>query len=43
MEEIEVKNTLKEFHGTSEYHKHLYPGRPAILKLSHAAFSLLLF
>lgn len=31
MESIEVKKSLKEFHGTSEYHKHLYPGRPAIL------------
>jgi len=31
MEAIEVKNTLKEFHGTTEYHKHLFPGRPALL------------
>lgn len=31
MEAIQVKRTLKEFHGTSQYHKHLYPGRPAIL------------
>ena len=31
METIDIKSTLKEFHGTSEYHKHLFPGRPAIL------------
>jgi hypothetical protein len=31
METIEIKETLKEFHGTNEYHKHLFPGRPAIL------------
>ena len=31
METIEIKNTLKEFHGTTMYHKHLFPGRPAIL------------
>jgi hypothetical protein len=31
METINIKTTLKEFHGTTEYHKHLYPGRPAIL------------
>ena len=31
MKAIDIKSTLKEFHGTSEYHKHLFPGRPAIL------------
>ena len=31
METIELKDTLKEFHGTTEYHKHLFPGRPALL------------
>jgi hypothetical protein len=31
METIDIKTTLREFHGTTEYHKHLYPGRPAIL------------
>lgn len=31
MEAIDIKDTLKEFHGTAEYHKHLFPGRPAIL------------
>ena len=27
MEEIDIKSTLKEFHGTTEYHKHLFPGK----------------
>jgi hypothetical protein len=31
MEAIEIKSTLDEFHGTTQYHKHLYPGRPAIM------------
>jgi hypothetical protein len=31
MEAIDIKDTLKEFHGTTGYHKHLFPGRPAIL------------
>jgi hypothetical protein len=31
MKAIDIKTTLKEFHGTTEYHKHLFPGRPAIL------------
>jgi len=31
MEAIDIKDILKEFHGTTEYHKHLFPGRPAIL------------
>jgi len=28
---IEIKDTLKQFNGTTEYHKHLFPGRPAML------------
>ena len=31
MNATQIKAELKEFHGTSVYHKHLYPGRPAIL------------
>jgi hypothetical protein len=31
MEAIDIKDILKEFHGTTEYHKHLFPGRPAML------------
>ena len=31
MEAIDIKTTLKEFHGTTEYHKHLFPGKSAIL------------
>ncbi len=31
METTDIKQTLKEFHGTTQYHKHLFPGRPAIV------------
>lgn len=31
MEAIDIKTTLKEFHGTVEYHKHLYPGKSPII------------
>ena len=31
METIAVRNELKQFHGTSEYHKHLFPGKSPIL------------
>lgn len=31
MEAIEIKRELKYFHGTDEYHKHLFPGRSPIL------------
>jgi hypothetical protein len=31
MEKIDIKTTLRQFHGTTEYHKHLFPGRPALL------------
>lgn len=31
MNALDIKQTLREFHGTTEYHKHLFPGRPALL------------
>jgi len=31
MEAISIHNELKQFHGTSEYHKHLFPGKSPIL------------
>jgi hypothetical protein len=31
MEAFNIKEELKEFHGTEEYHKHLFPGRSPIL------------
>lgn len=31
MEAFMIKRALKEFRGTSRYHKHLFPGKPAIL------------
>jgi hypothetical protein len=31
MEATDIKSSLREFHGTEEYHKHLYPGRSALL------------
>ena len=31
METDTIKRNLSEFHGTSEYHKHLFPGKSPIL------------
>ena len=31
MEEIAIREELKMFHGTTEYHKHLFPGKPPII------------
>jgi len=31
MEATEIREELKQFHGTAEYHKHLFPGRSPIL------------
>jgi hypothetical protein len=31
MESIEIQKELKHFHGTEEYHKHLFPGKSPIL------------
>jgi hypothetical protein len=31
MEEIAIREELKMFHGTSEYHKHLFPGKSPII------------
>ena len=31
METITIKRQLKEFHGTAEYHKHLFPGKSPII------------
>jgi hypothetical protein len=31
MEAIEIRNELKQFHGTAEYYKHLFPGKSPIL------------
>jgi hypothetical protein len=31
MNAIQIKDTLKDFHGTTGYHKYLFPGRPALL------------
>ena len=31
MEAIDIQSTLKEFHGTAEYNKHLFPGKSPIL------------
>jgi hypothetical protein len=31
METIAIREELKQFHGTTEYHKHLFPGRSPIL------------
>ena len=31
MNAVQIKDMLKEFHGTTMYHKHLFPGRPALL------------
>ena len=31
MEAISIRKELKEFHGTSEYHKHLFPGKSPII------------
>lgn len=31
MTETAIRRELKKYHGTSEYHKHLFPGRPPIL------------
>ena len=31
MEEIEIREELKMFHGTAQYHKHLFPGKSPIL------------
>ena len=31
MEAIAIKDELKQFHGTTEYHKHLFPGKSPIL------------
>lgn len=30
MEAIDIQEELKEFHGTSSYHKHLFPGKSPI-------------
>ena len=31
METIAIKNEIKQFRGTTEYHKHLFPGKSPIL------------
>jgi len=31
METITIRGELRQFHGTSEYHKHLFPGKSPIL------------
>jgi hypothetical protein len=31
MEAIEICEELKQFHGTAEYYKHLFPGKSPIL------------
>ena len=31
MEEIAIREELKMFHGTSQYHKHLFPGKSPII------------
>jgi len=31
MNDIAIRHELKQFHGTSEYHKHLFPGKSPIL------------
>jgi hypothetical protein len=31
METIDIKTMLREFHGTSQYHKHLFPGKSPIM------------
>jgi hypothetical protein len=31
MEAIDIREELKEFHGTTMYHKHLFPGKSPIL------------
>lgn len=31
MSEVKLKNELKLFHGTSRYHKHLFPGKSPII------------
>ena len=30
MIDIDIRNELKQFHGTTEYHKHLFPGKSPI-------------
>ena len=31
MKDTDIRNELKQFHGTQEYHKHLFPGKSPIL------------
>jgi hypothetical protein len=31
MTETDIRNELKQFHGTEEYHKHLFPGKSQII------------
>ena len=31
MTDTDIRNELKQFHGTQEYHKHLFPGKSPIL------------
>lgn len=31
MEEIAIREELSQFHGTTEYHKHLFPGKSPII------------
>ncbi len=31
MNEVNIRYELKQFHGTSKYHKHLFPGKSPIL------------
>jgi len=31
MEALEIRTELRQFHGTAEYHKHLFPGKSPIL------------
>jgi hypothetical protein len=31
MNTLTISRKLSQFHGTAEYHKHLFPGRPALL------------
>jgi hypothetical protein len=31
METLDIKTTLSQFHGTSQYHKHLFPGKSPLV------------
>ena len=31
METTDIKSTLSQFHGTAQYHKHLFPGKSPII------------